>query len=51
VAVPTLKLIHLKDVQKVQQHEEIIEQVRDMLLDDRRMKVCEIAETACITAL
>jgi len=30
---------------------EIIKQVRDMVLDDRRMKVREIAETTCITAL
>jgi len=28
---------------------EIIEQVHDMLLDDRRMKVCEIAETIGIS--
>jgi transposase len=27
---------------------EIIEQVHDMLLDDRRMKVREIAETICV---
>jgi transposase len=28
---------------------EIIEQVRNMVLDDRRMKVCEIAETIGIS--
>jgi len=28
---------------------EIIEQVQDMVLDDRRMKVCEIAETIGIS--
>jgi len=45
VAVPSLKMIHVKDVQKVQTTPEIIEQVHDMVLDDRRMKVREIAET------
>ena len=44
VAVPALKMIHVKDIQKVQQPE-IIEQVHDMVLDDWRMKVREIAET------
>jgi len=44
VAVPALKMIHLKDVQKNATTPEIIEQVHDMVLDDRRMKVREIAE-------
>jgi hypothetical protein len=35
VAVTALKMIHVKDIQKV----------HDMILDDRRMKVREIAET------
>jgi hypothetical protein len=39
VAVPALKLIQVKDVQKLQH----LQQVHDMLLDDRRMKVREIA--------
>jgi len=33
----------------VQQHQEISEQMQDMLLDDRRMKVLEIAETVGIS--
>jgi len=49
VAVPALKMIHVKDVQKMQQTPEIIEQVHDMILDDRRMKVREIAETIDIS--
>ena len=46
VAVPALKMIHVKDVQKSATTPEIIEQVHDMVLDDRRMKVREIADTA-----
>jgi len=45
VAVPALKMIDVKDVQKSATTPEIIEQVHDMVLDDRRMKVREIAET------
>jgi len=41
MAVPALKMIHVKEVQKVQ----IIERVHDMVLDDRGMKVRKIAET------
>jgi hypothetical protein len=48
VAVPALKMIHVKNIQKVQQPE-IIEQVHDMVLDDWRMKVREIAETIGIS--
>jgi histone-lysine N-methyltransferase SETMAR len=44
VAVPALKMIHVKDVQKVQHHQKSLKRVHDMVLDDRRMKVCEIAE-------
>jgi hypothetical protein len=47
VAVPALKMIHAKDVQKSATTPKIIEQVHDMVLDDRRMKVREIAETTC----
>ena len=43
VAVAALKLIHVKDVQKRATTPEIIEQVHDMVLDERRMKVCEIS--------
>jgi hypothetical protein len=43
VAVPVLKTIHVKDVQKVQQHQKSLS--IDMALDDRRMKVRETAET------
>jgi DNA-binding Xre family transcriptional regulator len=42
-------MIHVKDVQKSATTPEIVEQVHDMLLDDRRMKVCEIAETIGIS--
>jgi len=49
VAVPALKMIHVKDFQKSATAPEIIEQVHDMLLDDRRMKVREIAETIGIS--
>ena len=49
MAVPALKMIHVKDVQKSATTPEIIEQVHDMLLDDRRMKVREIAETIGIS--
>jgi len=42
-------MIHVKDVQKGQQQPEIIEQVHDMVLDDRRMKVREIAQTIGIS--
>jgi hypothetical protein len=49
VAVPALKMIHVKDVQKNATTPEIIEQVHDMVLDDRRMKVREIAETIGIS--
>jgi hypothetical protein len=48
VAVPALKMIHVKDVQKVQQHQ-IIEQAHDMVLDDRWIKVREIVETIGIS--
>jgi len=47
VAVPALKVIHVKDVQKVQQ--QVTEQVHDMALDERRIKVREIAETIGIS--
>jgi DNA-binding transcriptional regulator GbsR (MarR family) len=36
----------MKDIQKVQQH---LEKVHDMVLDDRQMKVREIAETIGIS--
>ena len=49
VAVPALKLIHVKDVQKSATTPEIIEQVHNMVLDDRRMKVRKIAETVGIS--
>jgi hypothetical protein len=49
VAVAALKMIHVKDVQKCGTTPEIIEQMHDMLLDDRRMKVPEIAETIGIS--
>jgi hypothetical protein len=48
MAVPALKMIHVKDVQKTATTPEIIEQVHNMVLDDRRMKVREIAETVGI---
>jgi histone-lysine N-methyltransferase SETMAR len=44
VAVTALKMINVKGIQKVQQHQ-LIEQVHDMVLDDRRIKVREIVET------
>jgi DNA-binding Xre family transcriptional regulator len=44
MAIPALKLIRMKDVQP-----EIIEQVHNMVLDDRRMKVCEITEAIGIS--
>jgi hypothetical protein len=47
VAVPALKLIHVKDVQKVQQ--QIIEQVHEMVLYERRIKVRKMAETIGIS--
>jgi histone-lysine N-methyltransferase SETMAR len=49
VAVLALKMIHMKDVQKSATTPEIIDQVHDMLLDDWRMKVREIAETVGIS--
>jgi predicted XRE-type DNA-binding protein len=49
VAVPALKAIHVKDVQKSATTPEIIEQVHEMVLDDRWMKVREIAETLGIS--
>ena len=49
VAVPALKMIHVNDVQESATTPEIIEQVHDMVLDDRRMKVREIAETIGIS--
>ena len=49
VAVPALKMIHVKDIQKVQLTPEIIEQVHGMVLDDRRTKVRETAETIGIS--
>jgi len=49
VAIPALKMIHVNDAQKNATTPEIIEQVRDMVLDDRRMKVREIAETIGIS--
>jgi len=41
----SLEDIHVKDVQKSATTPEIIEQVHNLLLDDRWMKVCETAET------
>jgi len=49
VAVPALKTIHVKDVQKSVTTTEIFKQVHDMLLDDLWMKVREIAETIGIS--
>jgi hypothetical protein len=49
VAIPALKLIHVKDVQKSATTPQIIEQVHNMVLDDRRMKVRKIAETIGIS--
>jgi hypothetical protein len=49
VAVPALKAIHVKDVQKSVTTPEIFEQVHDMILDDLWMKVREIAETIGIS--
>jgi len=49
MAIPALKLIHVKDVQKSATTPEIIEQVHDMELDDWRMKVRKIAETIGIS--
>jgi hypothetical protein len=43
-----LKLFHVKDVQKVQQHQKSLNKCT-ILLDDRRMKVREIAETIGIS--
>jgi predicted phosphatase len=40
-------MIHVKDIQNVRPHQ--IEQVHNMVLDDRRMKVREIAETIGIS--
>ena len=41
-------MIHVKDVQIVQQHQKSFNKVHDKLLDDRRMKVREIAGTTGI---
>jgi hypothetical protein len=49
VAIPALKMIHVKDIQKSATTPEITEQVPDTVLDDRRMKVREIAETIGIS--
>ena len=49
VAVPALKMIHVKDFPKSATTPEIIEQAHDMILDDRRMKVRETAETIGIS--
>jgi len=49
VAVPALKMIHVKDFPKSATTPEIIEQAHDMILDDRRMKVREIAEAIGIS--
>jgi len=46
VAIPALKMIHVKDVQKVQHHQKSL---HDMVLDDWRIKVREIAETIGIS--
>jgi len=49
MAVPALRMIHVKDVKKNSTTPEIIEQEQDMVLDDQQMKVCEIAETIGIS--
>ena len=51
MAVPALKMIHVKREghPKSATTPEIIEQVHDMVLDDGRMKVREIAETMGIS--
>ena len=49
VAVPALKMIHLKDVQKVQQHQKLLNKCTLWYLDDRQMKVREIAENIGIS--
>jgi hypothetical protein len=49
VAVPALNVIYVKDVLKVQRHHKSLNKVHDMVLDDRWMKVCEIAETTGIS--
>jgi len=49
VAVPALKMIHGEGRPKSVTTPEIIEQVHDMVLDDRRMKVREIVETIGIS--
>jgi len=49
LAVPTLKIIHVKSVQKVQQHQKSLNKVHVMLLDERQMKVNEIAKTIGIS--
>jgi hypothetical protein len=49
VAIPALKMIHVKDVQKNATPPEIIEKVHSMVLDDWRIKVREIAETIGIS--
>jgi hypothetical protein len=49
VAVPALKMIHVKDVPKSATPPKIIEQAHDMVLDDRRMKVREIAKITGIS--
>jgi hypothetical protein len=43
MAVPALKMIHMKDVQKVQLYQKSLNKFH-MVLDDWRMKVREIAE-------
>jgi hypothetical protein len=48
MAVPASKMIHVKDIQKVQQHQKSLNN-NDMVLDDRQMKVREIAETIGIS--
>jgi hypothetical protein len=49
VAVPALKMIHVKNLKKIATTPEIIEQVHDTVLDDRRMKVRGIAVTTGIS--
>ena len=49
VAIPALKMIHVKDVQKSATTPEITEQVPNMVLDDWQIKVREIAETIGIS--
>jgi len=49
VVVPALNVIHVKDVQEVQQHQKSFKQFHDMLLDDRRIKLPKIAETIGIS--